>query len=322
MKFFHRGILGAVLAATLAACGGGGNPADTATSTPMASTGSAIHSVDSSVSAVHVAATDRKAYALDYTPPEGGSAGCGTQQNIYTNEYWMEVDGVQRKYVLFVPSTYDSTKPYKVIFAFHPRWGDAWDVAINGFFGMQQQYGDNAIYVSPQGLVDSDPNLPDATGWKNTDGRDIHFVRSILDTVKQGLCVDTQHVYAVGFSYGGMMSNAIGCEMGDVFRGISVAAGALKSGCNTSTYKVAAIAFHAEDDNVNLISEGEAARDIFLSRNNCSVQNVITVGNNGCQLYLGCDSGKNVVWCPRATGGHSVPSYFAEETKTMFDNNQ
>ncbi|HET9643931.1 MAG TPA: prolyl oligopeptidase family serine peptidase [Burkholderiaceae bacterium] len=237
-----------------------------------------------------------------------------------TGDYWLTVDGVPREYLVKVPASYDPNKRYKLIFAFHPRWGGAWDIAIGGFYGMEQQYGEDAIYVAPQGLVDSDPGLEDATGWKNTSDRDIHFVRGMVDNIKQNLCVDNQRVYAMGFSYGGMMSNAIGCGMADVFRGISAAAGALKSGCADSSNEVAAIMFHSTDDYFVTYPEGEQARDIFLARNHCS-PNSITVGQHNCQLYLGCDGNKAVAWCPRDEGGHSAPPYFAEETKVMWDYN-
>jgi poly(3-hydroxybutyrate) depolymerase len=193
-------------------------------------------------------------------------------------------------------------------------------VATDGFYGMQKQYGDNAIYVAPQGLVDKDPHLPDATGWKNTNSRDTRLIRTLVNKVKEGLCVDTQRVYAMGFSYGGMISNAIGCEMGDLFRGIAASSGALKSGCGSSQRKVAAIMFHAKDDGFVKYAEGEQARDVFLNRNHCSKQ-TITVGGNGCRLYTGCEAGKAVAWCPRGHGGHTPPPYFAAEARRMFDIN-
>jgi poly(3-hydroxybutyrate) depolymerase len=232
----------------------------------------------------------------------------------------MTVDGTPREYLVRVPSGYNPSKLYKLIFAFHPRWGKAYDIAVGGFYGMQQQYGEDAIYVAPQGLVDSDPGLEDATGWKNTNDRDIHFVQGMVANIKQKLCVDNQRVYALGFSYGGMMSNAIGCAMADVFRGVSAAAGALKSGCANSTNEIAAIGFHAEDDNFVTYYEGYDANTVFVSRNHCSYETT-PVGQNGCVKWNNCDGGKTVVWCSRTTGGHSAPPYFAQETKTFWDLN-
>jgi poly(3-hydroxybutyrate) depolymerase len=52
-------------------------------------------------------------------------------------------------------------------------------------------------------------------------------MQSMVAQLKQGLCIDSKHVYATGFSFGGMMSNAIGCQMGDTFRA--------KNGCSSAT---------------------------------------------------------------------------------------
>jgi poly(3-hydroxybutyrate) depolymerase len=61
-----------------------------------------------------------------------------------------------------------------------------------------------------------------------------------------------------------MMSNAIGCQMVDVVRAIVHMAGSLWSGCAGSSYKVAAMFIHAEDDNTVPYSAGMEARDVFL----------------------------------------------------------
>jgi poly(3-hydroxybutyrate) depolymerase len=65
--------------------------------------------------------------------------------------------------------------------------------------------------------------------------------------------------FATGFSFGGMMSNAIGCEMGDVVRAIAPLSGSLWSRCGASTNRVAAIFDHAMDDNTAPYSAGEDA---------------------------------------------------------------
>jgi poly(3-hydroxybutyrate) depolymerase len=354
MKVLQRNLLAAILAATLVGCGGGGDlsdddtsaAAEVTTSALEASTSIADGAIDLDDSALHdmewglQAATgdglsasastggdaaaqpsDGKAYALAYSAkPVARSSGCGRRQGMYTGVHWIVSDGVQREYQVRVPNSYDPNKPYKVVFAFHPLGGNARGVVAGGFYGMQQQYGDNAIYVAPQGLVEKGPNLAPATGWGNTNGRDTRLVRTLVNKVKEGLCVDTQRVYAMGFSFGGMMSNAIGCEMGDLFRGIAAASGALFSGCRSSQSKVAAIMFHAKDDGFVTYSQGEKAREVFLNRNHCSRQ-TIAVGGNGCRLYTGCDGGKTVAWCARGHGGHSIPSYFSAEARRFFDVN-
>jgi poly(3-hydroxybutyrate) depolymerase len=197
-----------------------------------------------------------------------------------------------------------------LIIGLHWRGGSSDDVrGWSGFYGLKNEYGDTAIFLAPQGL--------DA-GWANTGDRDIRFMRSMISQVQQGTCSDTQRVFATGFSFGGMMSNAMGCGMGDVVRAIVPMAGSLWSGCAESTYRVAALFIHAQDDNTVPYSAGEEARNVFIARNSCSA-NTVSIGSNGCVEYQGCTADKPVVWCGTPTGGHWYPSFSAKESKTFFD---
>jgi poly(3-hydroxybutyrate) depolymerase len=229
---------------------------------------------------------------------------------LTTGLHTLTSDATQRSYWIEMPTTYDRNKAYPVIIGLHWRDGSAADVyGWSGFFGLKNLYGDNAIFVAPQGL--------DA-GWANTGDRDIRFMRAMISEIQQGACTDPQRVFATGFSFGGMMSNAIGCEMGDVVRAIVPMAGSLWSGCGSSSYKVAAMFIHAKDDNTVPYSAGMEARDLFLKRNSCSAVTV-PVGSNGCVEYQGCDSDKPVVWCGTETGGHWYPNFSAQESKAFFE---
>ena len=198
----------------------------------------------------------------------------------------------------------------------HWRGGSAIDVFDGNtwasgkpFYGLKEQFTEGAIFVAPNGLD---------SGWANPGDRDIRFIRSMVDSLKQGLCVDTARVYAAGFSFGGMMSNAIGCQMGDVFRAVAPMSGSLWSGCANSANTVAAIFFHAQADDVVPYTAGEEARDKFLSKNSCSATTV-PVGTNGCVQYTGCTTGKPVTWCGYPNGGHWPPAFAAKEIKSFID---
>jgi poly(3-hydroxybutyrate) depolymerase len=246
------------------------------------------------------------------TPSSSGtaSAGCGSAAKLSTGDQPLTSDGVQRSYWLELPTDYDRNKAYPVIIGLHWRGGSNTEVRTwNGFFGLKPLYGNNAIFIAPQGL--------DA-GWANSGGRDIRFMRNLISQVQQATCTDPQRVFATGFSFGGMMSNAIGCEMGDVVRAIAPLSGSLWSGCGASTHRVAAIFDHAMDDNTVPYSAGEEARNTFVARNSCSATTV-PIGTNGCVEYQGCSAGKPVVWCGHATGGHWPPNFSATETKAFFD---
>lgn len=281
-----RHVWAALLLTTLVACGGGIGV--TSVSTP----------------------TQVPPPSTPVATPANGTAGCGSGSKLATGLHTLTSDGTQRSYWVEMPAAYDRNKAYPVIIGLHWRDGSAADVyGWSGFFGLKKLYGDNAIFVAPQGLN---------AGWANTGDRDIRFMRAMISEVQQGTCTDPRQVFATGFSFGGMMSNAIGCQMGDVVRAIVPMASSLWSGCASSSNKVAALFVHTKDDNTVPYSAGMEARDLFLKRNSCSAATV-PVGSNGCVEYQGCDSGKPVLWCGAETGGHWYPNFSAQESKAFFD---
>lgn len=240
------------------------------------------------------------------------SQGCGTAAKFTSGKFTLTSDGVSRDFWVDVPADYDPKVAHPLVVGLHWRGGSATDVYGTGdgaFFGLKKLYGNAAVFVAPQGL--------DA-GWANYGDRDIRFVRTMVEQLKQGMCLDTSRVYAVGFSFGGMMSNAIGCQMGDMFRAVAPIAGSLWSGCTDSPNRVAAIFVHSRADNVVGYQAGEEARDKFLVKNACTTANH-SIGNNGCVEYEGCATGYPVTWCGFDGGGHWPPGFAAAEIKTFFD---
>ena len=295
-----RHVCAALLFTTLVACGGSQGSSSPATPTPPTPVTPPVTSTP----------VPPPVTPPPVTPPIASTAGCGSGAKFATGLQSLTSDSTERSYWIEMPPNYDPNKAYPVIIGLHWRGGSASEIyGWNGFFGLKNLYGSNAIFLAPQGL--------DA-GWANTGDRDIRFLRAMISKVQQGACTDTQRVFATGFSFGGMMSNAIGCQMGDVVRAIVPMAGSLWSGCASSTYKVAALFIHAKDDNTVPYAAGEEARDTFLKRNSCSAT-TRPLGINGCVEYQGCDGGKPVVWCGTETGGHWYPGFSAQESKTFFD---
>lgn len=242
--------------------------------------------------------------------PANSSAGCGSAAQLATGLQTITIDGVERSYWIEMPANYDPNTAYPLIVGLHWRGGSASEIyGWSGFFGLKNLYNGNAIFLAPEGI--------DA-GWANTGDRDVHFMRNMISQVQQNVCTDTKRVFATGFSFGGMMSNTIGCQMGDVVRAVVPMAGSLWSGCADSSYKVAALFIHAKDDTTVPYSAGEEARDLFLSRNGCSTTTT-PLGSNGCVEYQGCANDKPVVWCGTETGGHWYPDFSAQESKDFFD---
>jgi poly(3-hydroxybutyrate) depolymerase len=215
-----------------------------------------------------------------------------------------------RTYYVQLPTLYSSDKKYPVIFQFHPRGGNA-EQALT-MYGIAKGFPD-AIYVTPQGL-----NENGYTGWANTNGQDIAFTKAMVAEVQGKYCVDNTRIFSTGFSYGGMMSFAVGCEMGDVFRAIAPMSGALYSdfNCKGTGHAVAMWGSHGTSDNVVPIEDGRAASDKILQQNHCGTQTV-PMEPSPCVSYEGCDDGFPVTWC-EWDGQHGIPNFGASAIAAFF----
>jgi poly(3-hydroxybutyrate) depolymerase len=233
--------------------------------------------------------------------------------------------GQTREFWVKVPANYDRARPLPLVVGLHWRGGQATDVYGDGggaFFGLKQLYGESAVFVAPNGLDH---------GWANTGDRDIHFIRAMVDRLKQGLCIDNARVHATGFSFGGMMSFTVGCAMGGVFRAIAPMAGNSQvSGCEDGDEPVAVLGFHGVDDTVVTVDGGRRGRDVFVERNGCDAQTMPVepswcgeIGQNyqpcSCVSYTGCTAGYPVVWCefkgphtPAPSSAETIWSFFSQ----------
>jgi len=256
--------------------------------------------------------------AVDGGTPGGSgtSAGCGSSNTTSPcsksgTTCSLDVSGTARTYYVQLPSGYSSSKPYPLIFQFHP-WGGSAEQALT-MYGISKGIPD-AIYVTPQGLQAGS----NGAGWANTNGQDIAFTKAMLADVQGKYCVDSARIFSVGFSYGGMMSFALGCEMSDVFRAIAPMSGSLYSdtGCKGTGPHIAMWGSHGTSDTVVPIADGRAARDKILKQNHCGTETT-PVDPSPCVSYQGCDDGYPVTWC-EWDGPHGIPSFGTSAITAFF----
>lgn len=214
-----------------------------------------------------------------------------------------------REYYLILPANYNPSKPYPVVIMLHGMIATA-EMALSWFKEIPTNMPE-AIYIAPQGLKHAETgggaNGQEVTGWANVDGQDIQFMKDLVGAAQKDYCVDSQRVFAVGFSYGAMFSYAIGCELGGLFRAIAPMSGALLSGCNLSGKPMAMWASHGTSDSLVSISSGRQARDKILQQNHCGTQTK-PVDPSPCVAYQGCDDGYPVTWC-EWDGDHNRPPF-------------
>jgi poly(3-hydroxybutyrate) depolymerase len=194
-----------------------------------------------------------------------------------------------------------------LIFTWHWLTGHAVDVMNGGYYGLKSRSSGTAIFVSPEGLEGGSGAIS-GTGWWNADGEDIRFLEEMLDHFFNHLCIDPDRIFSTGFSFGGMMSNTIGCQKSDVFRAIAPMSGSLMGGCfNADAEPIAFFGAHGDTDDFVTTASGREARDVIVQRNHCE-GGTHPAGSpypDYCVEFNGCDDGYPVFWC-EFPGQHQI----------------
>lgn len=159
-------------------------------------------------------------------------------------------------------------------------------------------------------------------GWQNINGRDVAFVRILINWAKSNLNIDETRIFSIGMSYGAMFSNLLACKLGNQIRAIASMSGSFGGiGIRNPTEEckkeyVAAWFAHSPDDQIVPYSKGEEARDYFIETNECS-NTLSKTTFRGCATYNDCAGGYPVVWCSHRKG-HAVPGYVGKEVWKFF----
>jgi polyhydroxybutyrate depolymerase len=244
----------------------------------------------------------------DVAPPptDAPSSGCGKATTPGSGNFSIDVGGTMRDYIVKIPTSYDTNRPYRLVFAWHGLGGTAQQIAQFGYYQLESPSAGSAIFVSGQGLATTG-----GAGWPNTGGQDVNFVRALVDWMKTNYCVDQARIFSVGMSYGGIMSNTLGCQMGGIFRAIAPMAGSgpFQFGASACVGQVAAWLTHGTADTVVGYDAGVGSKETWRTRNHCQGTSQATTPSP-CVAYDGCDPGFPVHWCSW-DGGHTIPTFSA-----------
>jgi hypothetical protein len=132
--------------------------------------------------------------------PPGKSGGCGKPQGITSGKKTIQSGGRSREYIIDIPSNYNPATPYRFFYVSHWINGNAQAMADNNYYAIKTEAnaaGKPAIFVA-------------ATGIGGTWGEADHpLFDNLLAYVEENLCIDTTRVFAIGYSFGGMISYSL-----------------------------------------------------------------------------------------------------------------
>jgi len=216
--------------------------------------------------------------------------------------------GIERSYMLYVPSKYKHNRRTPMVFNFHGGGGQA-----GGHFGyselwaMADRY--HFILVTPDGYGNywNAGQCCGAASAEEVD--DVGFVSDLIDEIMKDYCVDPYRIFATGFSNGGALSNRLACDLSDRIAAIAPIASWDSTNICIPSRPVPMIAFHGTDDLVVNYLGGLYAVTSWAARNGCSDETEIYYqkGDVTCEAYKGCAENATVVFCTIDGGGHNWP---------------
>ena len=145
------------------------------------------------------------------------------QQLITEN---MIFDGQEREYIIYIPSSYDSTSEFPLLFSFHGGAGYAEDFI---YTNDMRPIADTANFIAiyPQGAIDPDGGT---TSWIHkapTDHDDIFFIEAIIDALSLEYTIDQNRIYACGYSEGAIISYELGCRLNNKIAAFAAVSGSM-----------------------------------------------------------------------------------------------
>ena len=251
----------------------------------------------------------------------------------------MVSSGESREYLLYVPESYDPTRPTPLVISMHGAglWGAA-QRDISRWNDVADEHG--FIVVYPSGVRGKGPriwNVDRGTG----PARDVRFISELIDTLAAAFNIDPARVYADGLSNGGGMAFVLSCTLSDRIAAVGLVASAqtLPFAWCTDGRPVPMIAFHGTEDPVTPYDGGITwigstafppiprwvAR--WAARNRCASEPMeATVAPDVTRRsYVGCAEGADVVLYTVHGGGHSwpgggpIPEWMAGPTSHSID---
>jgi polyhydroxybutyrate depolymerase len=251
-------------------------------------------------------------------PAVDPSDGCG-KANPQTGSSGSPLMASDHQYYVKLPGNYDENTPYKVMIMFNPTNNPiGWAEQSAGY----ESAASDAIRVYPHSTHSS-------SGWGPDE---IPFFQGLYDAVVDNFCVDKARVFAGGESSGGEFSGFIGCEYGDLLRGVAPGAPkqtswAVDVGQHECKGNPAAIVIWSPADNVLQQPTGPDFRDFYAELNECSdMSNPVdgfTDDQSNCEQFDGCADGSPVYFCQHndptySNSFHGWPAFAAEMTWGVF----
>jgi len=228
-------------------------------------------------------------------------------QTLFAQNESIRVGGATRTFITYKPSGLPDHPP--LVVSMHGLGG-------SGSFQRQMYPMDKIadtekfIVVYPDGVDKSEG----AAGWDIKTDSDVNFISDLIDSMISKNHVDSNRVFATGFSMGGMMSYKLACTITDKIAAIGPASGYPWDRLNpencSPTRPVPVCHTHGMTDNVVAYSGLQTYVNRWIGFNGCTEKPETTTPTAKYRKihYSGCEDGSEIVLYLFEGMGHAYPT--------------
>jgi predicted esterase len=220
------------------------------------------------------------------SPPSYSGGECPTLTSGYVTGF--QSGGRSREFAFAVPTDYDATKSYPLVFGWHPLGGDA--MGFLDEFGLEVVDATQTIYAIPQASGDFQFEWPSTPFDNGSADVDLRFFDDLLACISEQYNINHNCVGSAGVSAGGLWTSFLGQKRGEYLSANVVISGGHPHdtgwwGWSSSPHKF-----------VSLVLWGGPSDELVISFHQAS-QNLVGEYR---------DDGHFVIECEH-TGGHGSP---------------
>lgn len=190
----------------------------------------------------------------------------------------VEHDGLTREYIVYIPASYDETKPTPLMFNFHGYTGQAGGHML-GTRMRPVADAEGFVLVYPQGSLYFGSTHWNVGSWTTgSPADDIGFTEVMIDELAATYNIDLDRVYSCGYSNGGYFSFELACHLSDRIAAIGSVGGKMSNRTFTScdpSHPIPVVTIHGTADpivsysgNTPVGSKTVPETNVFWAENN------------------------------------------------------
>ncbi len=232
---------------------------------------------------------------------DGKTAVAGTREVVIAS------GGRDRRFVLSVPASALTGRPAPLVLAYHGVGStpEAF-LAVSDF---ESKAAAEGFVVAAGAGVDRSWNAGvccDPAAALDVD--DVGFTRDMIAAIEDEVCIDSDRIFATGFSNGGAMTFRLACQAADTLAATAPVAGGIASSCEPARANSVLIVQNVDDPVVPFVL-GEVAFDQLAGSNGCGAERTSSApaSNASCEAAPSCDQGTTTQLCAIAGISHVWP---------------